>query len=62
MSHPERMITPSEVKSVLMKGEIIEDYPTDPRGHSCLLIGFADDVTAYRPDPEQWSRDFRKRL
>ena len=20
--------------------EIIEDYPTDPRGHSCLVLGF----------------------
>jgi len=24
---------------VLDKGEIIEDYPEDPRGHSCLLLG-----------------------
>jgi len=21
--------------------ELLEDYPTDPRGHSCLLLGFA---------------------
>ena len=24
---------------VLDKVEIIEDYPEDPRGHSCLLLG-----------------------
>jgi hypothetical protein len=79
MSHPERMIAPKDVESVLLGGEIIEDYPTDPRGHSCLLLGFAEGadpihvvcspkdeylavITAYRPDPGQWSRDFRKRL
>ena len=22
-------------------GEVIEDYPEDPRGHSCLLLGFS---------------------
>jgi len=24
---------------VLEKGEVIEDYPEDPRGHSCLILG-----------------------
>jgi hypothetical protein len=79
MSHPERMIKPSEVESVLLTGEVIEDYPSDPRGHSCLLMGFVGDlqpihvvcspkdeyvavITAYRPDSEQWSSDFRRRL
>ena len=22
-----------------MTGDLIEDYPDDPRGHSCLLLG-----------------------
>ncbi len=39
MSRPERMITVSEVRSVVSKGQIIEDYPEDPRGHSCLMLG-----------------------
>jgi hypothetical protein len=73
------MITSSEVESVIMGGGIIEDYPADPRGHSCLLLAFTGDaqpvhvvcspkdeylavITAYRPDANQWSRDFRKRL
>ena len=26
-----------------MTGDLIEDYPEDPRGHSCLLLGRAND-------------------
>lgn len=79
MSHPERMITPAEVRKTVFRGELIEDYPDDPRGHSCLILGQGepdqdsihvvcapkDDylaiITAYRPDPEQWTDDLRKR-
>ena len=39
MSRPERMISASEVRTVIEKGEIIEDYPEDKRGHSCLMLG-----------------------
>jgi len=39
MARPERMITPGEVRSVADEGEVIEDYPEDQRGHSCLLLG-----------------------
>ena len=78
MSRPQRMITPTEVEAVAVKGELIEDYPQDPRGHSCLLLGFGNGnravhvvcspkdeylaiITAYLPDPAQWSEDFRRR-
>jgi hypothetical protein len=78
MSRPARMITPSEVEVVVLQGELLEDYPQDPRGHSCLLLGFGDGnrpvhvvcspkdeylaiITAYLPDPVQWSDDFRRR-
>ena len=40
MSRPDRMITTAEVRSVIEKGEVIEDYPEDPRGHSCLILGW----------------------
>ena len=33
------MISPSEVRSVIEKGIVIEDYPDDRRGHSCLILG-----------------------
>ena len=32
-----RGIDPLEVKGALVNGEIIEDYPEDKRGHSCLV-------------------------
>lgn len=29
----------ADVESALLKGEILEDYPNDPRGPSCLVLG-----------------------
>jgi hypothetical protein len=40
ISRPERMITTKEIQSIVMTGEVIEDYPEDTRGHSCLILGF----------------------
>ena len=37
------MITPSEVEAAVRTGELIEDYPSDPRGHSCLLLGWGEE-------------------
>ena len=79
MSHPDRMISTSEVRSVVSRGIIIEDYPEDARGHSCLMLGFGENdrpihvvcapkqdylaiITAYSPDPLQWTSDFKERL
>lgn len=42
MNEAEPMISTDEVNEVIFKGEIIEDYPEDARGHSCLLLGFSD--------------------
>ena len=36
------MITPEEVRHIVMHGEIIEDYPDDTRGPSCLLLGLGE--------------------
>ncbi len=79
MSRPDRLITTSEIHRVIEDGEVIEDYPEDVRGHSCLILGFGDDtrpihivcspkdeylalITAYLPDEEEWSDDFRVRI
>ena len=79
MLRPDRMIRGAEVRRVIREGEVIEDYPKDTRGHSCLLLGFGDQerpihvvcapredylaiITAYLPDPHEWSADFRKRV
>jgi len=56
--------------------EIIEDYPDDPRGRSCLILGWPAEggpihvvvsyppdpavITVYRPDPERWV-EYRER-
>ena len=78
MSRPDRMITPQEVERVVMTGELVEDYPDDSRGSSCLVLGFGDSgraihvvcspkedylavITAYLPDPSQWSPNYRRR-
>lgn len=78
MSHSDRMIAPAEVEHIVISGEVIEDYPQDPRGPSCLLLGVGEGgrvlhvvcspkdgylaiITAYVPDPEQWSADVRRR-
>ena len=37
------MITTGEVRSVISEGEVIEDYPEDSRGHSCLILGEGED-------------------
>ena len=39
MARIERMITPGEIRTVIMQGDLIEDDPEDARGHSCLLHG-----------------------
>jgi len=40
MSRPDRMISTQEFERIIMTGEVIEDYPEDLRGHSCLILGF----------------------
>ena len=42
MSRPDRLIAASEIRGVVEHGEIIEDYPEDARGHSCLMLGFGE--------------------
>jgi len=46
MSRADRMITVSDVRKVIFEGEIIEDYPRDKRGHSCLMLGTGMDGRA----------------
>jgi hypothetical protein len=79
MMRSERMITTAEVRRVIAEGILIEDYPEDLRGHSCLISGRGDRerpihlvcapkpdylavITAYVPNPEEWSQDFTVRV
>ena len=56
MSHAERLIASDEVIRVVQTGIVIEDYPEDVRGHSCLILGFGQEnrpihvVCAPKPD------------
>jgi hypothetical protein len=37
----EEVIKTKEIREVLMKCEILENYPDDPRGPSCLVLGYS---------------------
>ena len=77
MSNANRMISTLEIRQVIFEGEIIEDYPEDARGHSCLMLKdntnrlihvvctpkdeYLAIITAYIPDEKQWSVDYKTR-
>ena len=51
-------ITVGELEEALTRCEIIEDYPNDPRGPSCLVLGFCGErpihaVCAIKADPDE---------
>jgi len=68
----------ADIRDAIMgqDAEILEDYPDDPRGPSCLVLAWMADsrplhvvvshppdvavITAYVPDRDRWA-DFRKR-
>lgn len=69
----ERYIAVEEVEEVILDGgaEVVENYPEDPRGSSCLVLGVTSQgralhiqcshppivaiITAYEPDPGEWT-------
>jgi len=73
----ERDIQPAEIKKAILNGEVIECYPEDKYGPSCLILGrcarkilhiqCSQDpvwiITAYDPSlsPEKWDQNFKKR-
>ena len=77
MSRPDRMITVDEVRGTVLNGEVVEDYPEDARGRSCLMLGVGEGrpihvvcapkegylaiITAYVPDPAEWDPDCKVR-
>lgn len=71
-------VTALDIQQALLEGfELIEDYPDDPRGHSCVLLtqvkgkpmhivcAIHEDtliiVTVYTPSLQAWEEGFRKR-
>ena len=37
-------LTTSTIEEACLNGEIIEQYPNDPRGKSCLILGYSAGV------------------
>lgn len=33
----------TDIETAIMNGEVLEDYPDDPRGESCLLLGYVEE-------------------
>lgn len=72
----EEQIEVSEIERVILEGGIIEQYPNDPRGKSCLVAGKVTRkplhivcgmrgdrlliVTVYRPKAPTW-KDYKTR-
>jgi hypothetical protein len=72
----ERSIAEEEVVEILLNGKIIEAYPENKYGPSCLILGRAKNgrplhvqcslpptiwiITLYEPDPQEWI-DWRSR-
>lgn len=66
----ERAISDVEVQQAIVNGEVIEDYPEDKYGPSCLIYGRTQArrplhvqcsapprvriITVYEPDPHEW--------
>jgi len=36
-------ISVAEVENALLQGELLEHYPDDPRGSSCLILGYGNE-------------------
>lgn len=73
----QRSITEDDIEFALNNGEIIEQYPNDYPWPSCLILGYSNNrplhicmgsnedaaklITAYWPDSDKWSADFKQR-
>lgn len=72
-----RAIRSLEIADVLLTGTVIEDYPDDKYGPSCLILGYTAHrrplhvqvsyppqvkvITVYEPSPEEWGNDLQTR-
>jgi len=72
-----RAVLSSEIEEAISLGEVIEDYPEDKYGPSCLIMGktAADRtlhvqvsyspnvkvITVYVPSPDEWETDLKTR-
>jgi hypothetical protein len=73
----ERDITAADIEVCILSGELIEDYPNDKYGPSCLILGQNQQgrilhihvsyppkvkiITLYEPSEEKWELDWKTR-
>jgi hypothetical protein len=73
----ERNISSRDIEEAILTGTVIEDYPEDKYGPSCLMLGETNSgrslhvqvsyppavkiVTVYEPSRSDWEADFRTR-
>ena len=73
----ERVIFSSEIEEAIASGELIEDYPDDKYGPSCLIMGVTSKnrvlhiqvsyppsvkvITVYEPSSDEWEDDWKTR-
>jgi hypothetical protein len=72
-----RSIRSAEIEQAVTSGEVIEDYPDDKYGPSCLILGYTQSqrplhiqvsyppnvkvITVYEPRPDEWEADLKTR-
>ena len=72
-----RDIDAFEIEEAVIAGEVIEDYPGDKYGPSCLILGYTEAerplhvqvsyppvvkvITTYEPSSDKWQSDFKTR-
>jgi hypothetical protein len=72
-----RRIRSAEIEQAIASGEVIEDYPDDKYGPSCLILGYTEAkrplhiqvsyptqikvITVYEPSPDDWEEDLKTR-
>ena len=73
----QRGIRSVDIEQAVASADVIEDYPDDKYGPSCLLLGYTGRrrplhvqvsyppgikiITVYEPSPDEWEEDLRTR-
>ncbi|MBZ0306187.1 MAG: DUF4258 domain-containing protein [Anaerolineae bacterium] len=73
----ERGLLSRQIEEAIAVGEVIEDYPDDKYGPSCLIMGVTEDglilhiqvsypprvkiITVYVPSLQEWESDWKTR-
>jgi len=72
-----RRVRSPEIEQAVLFGEVIEDYPDDKYGPSCLILGYTENkrplhvqvsypnkikvITVYEPSLDDWNADLKTR-